>query len=56
MTATIVGMSRPERIADTLSYLTTTIPDALWEELGTIPFVTSDPEANRFPELSGIAR
>jgi D-threo-aldose 1-dehydrogenase len=48
MTATIVGMSRPERIADTLRYLTTPIPDALWEEIAAIPSDTNDPEANRF--------
>jgi D-threo-aldose 1-dehydrogenase len=48
MTATIVGMSRPERIADTLSYLTTPIPDALWEEIAAIPFDTNDPEEHRF--------
>jgi D-threo-aldose 1-dehydrogenase len=48
MTATIVGMSRPERIADTLRYLTTPIPDTLWEEIAAIPYDTNDPEANRF--------
>ncbi|MCC7023200.1 MAG: aldo/keto reductase [Thermomicrobiales bacterium] len=48
MTATIVGMSRPERIADTLRYLATPIPDALWEEIASIPYDTNDPEANRF--------
>ncbi|MDQ3226945.1 MAG: aldo/keto reductase [Chloroflexota bacterium] len=48
ITATIVGMSRPDRITDTLAYLTTPIPDALWEEIATIPFDMDDPEANRF--------
>jgi D-threo-aldose 1-dehydrogenase len=48
MTATIVGMSRPDRIADTLEYLTTPIPDALWEEIAGIPFDTNDPEEHRF--------
>jgi D-threo-aldose 1-dehydrogenase len=48
ITATIVGMSRPERIADTLTYLTTPIPDALWEEIAAIPFDTNDPEEHRF--------
>jgi D-threo-aldose 1-dehydrogenase len=48
MTATIVGMSRPERIAETIRYLTTPIPDALWEEIAEIPFDTNDPEEYRF--------
>jgi D-threo-aldose 1-dehydrogenase len=56
MTATIVGMSRPERITDTLGYLTTPIPDALWDEVAAIPYDTNDPEEHRFPELRGIRR
>ena len=48
ITATIVGMSRPDRITDTLAYLTTPIPDALWDEIAEIPFDMDDPEANRF--------
>jgi D-threo-aldose 1-dehydrogenase len=48
MTATIVGMSRPERIAQTIRFLTTPIPDALWDEIAEIPFDTNDPEAYRF--------
>jgi D-threo-aldose 1-dehydrogenase len=47
-TATIVGMSKPERIADTIRYLTTPIPDALWEEIAAIPYDTNDPEEHRF--------
>ncbi|MFT4039274.1 MAG: aldo/keto reductase [Thermomicrobiales bacterium] len=45
---TIVGMSRPSRIDDTLRYLTTPIPDALWEEIAPIPFDMDDPEVNRY--------
>lgn len=45
---TIVGMSRPERIADTIRYLTTPIPDALWDEVAAVPFDMSDPEEHRF--------
>jgi len=48
MTATIVGVSRPERIAETIRFLTTPIPDALWEEIAAIPFDTVDPEEYRF--------
>jgi len=48
ITATIVGMSRPERIAQTIRFLTTPIPDALWDEIAEIPFDTNDPEEYRF--------
>lgn len=48
MTATIVGMSRPERIAETIDFLTTPIPDVLWDELAGMPFDMVDPEINRF--------
>jgi D-threo-aldose 1-dehydrogenase len=41
-------MSRPERIAETIRYLTTPIPDELWEEIAEIPFDTNDPEEYRF--------
>jgi D-threo-aldose 1-dehydrogenase len=45
---TIVGMSRPERIADTVDYAKTPIPDALWEEIAESPFDMNDPEEHRF--------
>ena len=48
VTNTIVGMSKPERIAQTLDYLTFPIPDALWPELLAIPFDSADPEVGRF--------
>lgn len=48
ITATIVGMSRPERLAETVRYLTTPISNELWHEIATIPYDTNDPEANRF--------
>jgi D-threo-aldose 1-dehydrogenase len=50
MTATIVGMSRPERVTDTVRLLTTPIPDALWDEIATIPFDVNDPEEYRFAQ------
>jgi D-threo-aldose 1-dehydrogenase len=48
ITATIVGMSKPQRIDETVHYLTTPIPDDLWEELAAIPHDTVDPEEHRF--------
>jgi D-threo-aldose 1-dehydrogenase len=48
ITATIVGMSKPQRIGETVRYLTTPIPDDLWEELAAIPHDRNDPEEHRF--------
>ncbi len=45
ITSTIVGMSRPERIAQTLELAQQPIPDALWPELAAIPIPEVDPEA-----------
>ena len=36
VTSTVVGMSRPERVAETLALATARIPDALWPELDAI--------------------
>ncbi len=49
VTSTIVGMSRPERVAETLALLQHPIPDALWPEVDAVPHDTADPEASRFP-------
>lgn len=45
---TIVGMSRPERIAETVELARQPIPVALWEELATMPVDTADPEVGRW--------
>jgi D-threo-aldose 1-dehydrogenase len=45
--ATICGVSRPERIAETLEWASYPIPDALWSELAALPLDTEDPEATR---------
>lgn len=42
ITGTIVGMTRPERIEQTLDFATLEIPAACWEELMTVPFDTAD--------------
>ena len=41
---TIVGMSRPERVQQTLEFAQVEIPDACWEELLEIPFDMTEPE------------
>lgn len=45
--ATICGVSQPERVAQTLEWAAWPIPDAVWEELLSLPFATDDPEATR---------
>ena len=47
VTSTIVGVSKPERVQQTLDWASAAIPDALWDELADLPFETADPEANR---------
>lgn len=45
--ATICGVSRPERVQQTLDWAAWPIPDALRAELDALPFATDDPEATR---------
>ncbi|WP_248928419.1 aldo/keto reductase [Paenibacillus hamazuiensis] len=48
VTSTVVGMTKPERIAQTLELAAHPIPSELWPKLDAIGFDTEDPEANRF--------
>lgn len=43
ITSTIVGMSRPERIDQTIALARHEIPGACWEELLAVPFDTTEP-------------
>lgn len=45
--ATICGVSRPERVKQTLEWATFRIPDAFWKELTAFSLDTRDPEATR---------
>jgi D-threo-aldose 1-dehydrogenase len=45
--STICGVSRPERVEQTLEWARWPISEAVWEELMSLPFLTEDPEANR---------
>jgi D-threo-aldose 1-dehydrogenase len=47
ISSTIVGVSTPERVAQTLERAATKLPEALWDELSALPFSDEDPEANR---------
>jgi len=48
ITSTIVGITKPERIATTLAWAEHPIPAACWEELAAITPNTDDPEAHRW--------
>jgi D-threo-aldose 1-dehydrogenase len=45
--STVCGVSKPERVAQTLEWARFPIPQALWDELQAVPFSTDDPEATR---------
>jgi D-threo-aldose 1-dehydrogenase len=47
ITSTICGVSRPERIAETLEWAKWPISDAAWKDLLALPFSIDDPEATR---------
>jgi D-threo-aldose 1-dehydrogenase len=48
VTSTVVGMTRPERVAQTLELAAWPVPDDLWAALDTVGFDMDDPEANRW--------
>lgn len=45
--STIIGISKPERITQTLDLARHPIPQAAWDELLSLEFETGDPEATR---------
>ena len=45
--STVVGVSKPERITQTLEWASAKIPAAAWDEIAALPYSTDDPEANR---------
>jgi D-threo-aldose 1-dehydrogenase len=47
VTSTVVGMTKPERVTQTLELASYPIPSELWPALDAIGFDTDDPEANR---------
>jgi D-threo-aldose 1-dehydrogenase len=47
ITSTIVGVTKPERVAETLDWAGTDIPEELWQELEGLPTSADDPEATR---------
>jgi D-threo-aldose 1-dehydrogenase len=51
ITSTICGVSKPERVQETLDWAAYPVPEAVWDELATLPFATDDPEATRAYKL-----
>lgn len=47
VTSTICGVSKPERVQETLDWATFRIPDEAWAEMLAVPYATDDPEASR---------
>lgn len=47
ITSTLVGVTKPERVAQTLAWAEADIPQAVWDALAELPFEATDPEANR---------
>jgi D-threo-aldose 1-dehydrogenase len=47
VTATICGVTRPERVAETLEWAEWPIPQGVRDELAALPVATDDPEATR---------
>ena len=45
--STICGVSKPERVAQTVAWAEWEIPNEVWQELSAIPYSTDDPEATR---------
>ena len=48
VTTTVVGMTKPERVAQTLELAHHPIPDDLWPQLDVVGFDIEDPETMRF--------
>jgi D-threo-aldose 1-dehydrogenase len=47
ISSTIIGVSKPERVAQTLAWAGANIPSAMWQQLQGLAFSTIDPEADR---------
>lgn len=48
VTTTVVGMTKPERVQQTIDLAALPIPDELWAQLDAVGYDAVDPEANRF--------
>ena len=53
ITATVCGVSSPQRIAETIEWAALPIPEAAWAELLALPHFTDDPEVDRVWSADG---
>jgi D-threo-aldose 1-dehydrogenase len=44
---TVCGVSKPQRVAETLEWANWSIPEPIWEELAAVPYSTANPQAAR---------
>ena len=49
--STIIGITKKERIDQTLDWAKTPIPEEAWSKLLSLPYSTEDPEAGRAYKL-----
>ena len=47
ITSTVVGVTKPSRVQQTLDWANVELPDSLWTEIKSLNFSMEDPEANR---------
>ncbi|WP_457094235.1 aldo/keto reductase [Microvirga sp. P5_D2] len=47
ITSTICGVSKPERVAQTLEWARWPVPQAVWDDLASLSYSVDDPEASR---------
>lgn len=45
ISSTVLGVSKPERVKETLEWAQWAIPDAVWDELRAVPFSRDNPQA-----------
>ena len=45
--STLLGVTKPERVAETIRLAEVSIPQSVWESLLALPYSAEDPEANR---------
>lgn len=51
--STVIGLSRPERVATTVEWAELELPDEIWDQLEELGYGTDDPEAYRRVDQDG---
>jgi D-threo-aldose 1-dehydrogenase len=47
ISVTVCGITKPERVKETVEWASTAIPDAIWDDLKSVPFSRENPQAAR---------